>query len=60
MLEFAQDCVVIVDEPQVDETGKVLLFGRREVTASSGLSHDLLDQREMVQELPLVVHATLW
>ena len=58
MLELAQDGVVVVDQPQADEPGELLLL-RGQVSSPTGRSHDLIDEIEMFEEQPLIVHADL-
>ena len=58
-LELAQDGVVVVDQPQVDEAGKVLPLRRRQVSPPAGRPYDLIDQIEVVEEQPLIIHVEL-
>ena len=58
MLELAQDGVVVLDQPQAHEPRELILFGRQ-VASPTRRPHDLIDEIEVFEEQPLIVHADL-
>ncbi|MDP2391267.1 MAG: hypothetical protein Q8N52_13135 [Acidobacteriota bacterium] len=58
MLKLAQNGVVVLDQAQADKSGELLLLGRQ-VSPPTRRSHDLIDEVEVFDEQPLIVHADL-
>ena len=58
MLELTKHGVVVLDQSQPHESGKLVLLNRQ-VTAPTGRSHELIDEVEMFEQQPLIVHADL-
>src|SRR5688500_13757422 len=56
VLKFAQDGVIVVDEPEPHEAGKVVLFSSRQVSPPADRPYDLIDQIKMVEEQLLIIH----
>ena len=58
MLELAEDGVVALNQPHPDEPGKLVLLCRQ-VPTPTGRSHELIDETEVFEQQPLIVHADL-
>ena len=58
MLELAQNRVVVVNQPEAHKPGKIFPLAGRQAPPT-GRSHDVIDEREMFEEQPLIVHADL-
>ena len=58
MLELAEHRVVVLNQPHPHEPGELVLL-LRQVTPATGRSDELIDEMEMFEQQPLIVHADL-
>ena len=56
ILKFAEDRVVVFNQPKVDEAGEILAFRTRQVPPPADRSDDLTDQIEVVNKEALIIH----
>jgi hypothetical protein len=57
VLELAEDGVVVFEESQLHEAAEVFLLDHRQVSPPSRRPYDLIDEIEMVEEQPLIIHS---
>lgn len=55
-LELPQDGVIVFEQPQMDEAGKVVALRCRKVPALGHGPYDLPEQIEMVKKQALIIH----
>jgi hypothetical protein len=56
-LEFSEDSIIAVDEPQANNTGKLVGVGDRQVVAPCDVAHHPIDQVEVFEKDLFVLHA---
>ena len=57
MLKLAQDGVVVLDQPEADESGEIVQLIRGQMPAPTRRPDDLVDKIEVVKKEPLLSHA---